>query len=183
MASLVNLCLYELGWFACVLGAAGQRPWLGMALGLMFLCVHLALVRGVRRQLALIAVAGVMGLAADSLLMSWGVLRYPNGMVVDWLAPLWDVVLWLQFATILPFCLRWLSRRYWLCAVTGLLGGPLAFYAGERLGAVTFLPPRLPHYAALAVVWSVAMPALVWVSDRLVVIPGIGNRYRWLSGF
>jgi hypothetical protein len=48
---------------------------------------------------------------------------------------------------------------------------------------VTFLPPRLPHYAALAVVWSVAMPALVWVSDRLVVIPGIGNRYRWLSGF
>ena len=46
MASLVNLCLYELGWFACVLGAAGQRPWLGMALGLAFLCVHLALVPG-----------------------------------------------------------------------------------------------------------------------------------------
>ncbi len=181
MASFVNLCRYEFGWFACVLGAAGQRPWLGMALGLVFLCVHLVLVRGVRRQLALIAVAGAMGLAADSLLMSCGVLRYPNWRADAWLAPPWDVVLWLQFATILPFCLRWLSRRYWLCAVAGLVGGPLAFYAGERLGAVTFLPPRLPHYAALAVVWSVAFPALVWVSDRLIVIPGVGDRYRWLS--
>jgi len=37
------------------------------------------------------------------------------------------------------------------------------FYGGERLGAVTFLPPRVPNYAALAVVWSVALPALVWV--------------------
>jgi hypothetical protein len=47
------------------------------------LCVHLALVRGVSRQLALIAVAGAIGLVADSLLMSWGVLRYPNGMLKD----------------------------------------------------------------------------------------------------
>lgn len=78
MARIVNLCLYELGWFACVLGAAGQRPWFGMALGLAFLCVHLVLVRGVRPQLALLAVAGATGLAADSLLMSWGVLRYTN---------------------------------------------------------------------------------------------------------
>jgi hypothetical protein len=181
MANLVNLCLYELGWFACVLGAAGQRPWLGMAVGLACLGVHLALVRGVERQLALIAVAGAMGWAVDSLLMSSGVLRYPNWTEVAWLAPPWDVVLWLQFATILPFCLRWLSRRYRLCSLAGLVGGPLAFYAGERFGAVTFLPPRLPHYAALAVVWSVAFPTLVWVSDRLIVVPGVGDRYRWLS--
>ena len=33
MASLVNLCLYELGWFACVLGAAGQRPDLSVHAG------------------------------------------------------------------------------------------------------------------------------------------------------
>ena len=138
-------------------------------------------VRGVERQLVLIAVAGAMGLVVDSLLMSSGVLRYPNWTLVAWLAPPWDVVLWLQFATILPFCLRWLSRRYWLCSLAGLVGGPLAFYAGERFGAVTFLPPRWPHYAALAVVWSVAFPILVWVSDRLIVIPGVGDRYRWLS--
>ena len=33
----------------------------------------------------------------------------------------------------------------------------------------------------LAVVWSAAFPVLMWVSDRLVVIAGVGDRYRWLS--
>ena len=181
MANLVNLCLYQVGWFACVLGAAAQRPWLGMGLGLVLLCLHLALVRGVLRHLALIGVAGAIGLAADSLQMWWGVFRYPNWTVVGWLAPPWDVVLWLQFATLLPFCLRWLSRRYWLSCLAGLVGGPLAFYAGERLGAITILPPRQPHFALLAAVWSLAMPALVAVCDRLIVAPGVGGRYRWLS--
>ncbi len=81
MANLVNLCLYQVGWFACVLGAATQRPWLGMGLGLMLLCIHLALVRGVLRHLALIGVAGAIGLAADSVQMWWGVFRYPNWTV------------------------------------------------------------------------------------------------------
>jgi hypothetical protein len=50
-----------------------------------------------------------------------------------------------------------------------------------REGAITFLPPRLPRYPALAVVWSVAFPTLVRVSDRLIVFPGVGDRYRRLS--
>ena len=181
MANLVNLCLYQVGWFACVLGAAAQRPWLGMGLGLVLLCIHLALVRGVLRHVALIGAAGAIGLAADSVQMWWGVFRYPNWTVVGWLAPPWDVVLWLQFATLLPFCLRWLSRRYWLSWFAGLVGGPLAFYAGERLGAITILSPRLPHFALLAAVWSLAMPALVAICDRLIVGPGVGGRYRWFS--
>ena len=41
MANLVNLCLYQVGWFACVLGAAAQRPWLGMKLGRTWLCIQL----------------------------------------------------------------------------------------------------------------------------------------------
>ena len=66
MANLVNLCLYQVGWFACVLGAATQRPWFGTGLGLVLLCLHLALVRGVLRHLALIGVAGAIGFTAES---------------------------------------------------------------------------------------------------------------------
>ena len=71
-------------------------------------------------------------------------------MICQWLAPPWDVVLWMQFATILPFCLGWLSRRYLLCSVLGLIGGPMAFYAGEQIGAVSFLAPRLPNFGPWA---------------------------------
>ena len=58
-----------------------------------------------------------------------------------------------------------MSGRYWLAALLGFAGGPLSFGAGERMGAIEF--PSLAAYLALACAWSLAMPALVWLGDRL----------------
>ena len=41
MAKAVNLCPCQVRWFACVLGAAAWRPWLGMKLGRTWLCIQL----------------------------------------------------------------------------------------------------------------------------------------------
>jgi hypothetical protein len=177
MTLLVNFALYQIGWFAIVLGAANDRSWLAMGVALALVAVHLTLVRGLLRHVGLILASGAIGFTLDSLQLWWGVFRFPSGMVCMWLAPPWDVVLWMQFATILPISLRWLSRRYLLSSVLGLAGGPLAFYAGQQLGAVSFLSPRLLHFAALGVVWMLALPLLVWLSDTLVLAHGLGGRY------
>jgi len=179
MAVFFNISLYQLGWFACVFGAATGHPWLGMVLALGLIAVHLGLSAETRCQLTLMAAAGIIGLTIDTLQLWWGVFRFPNGTIAPWLAPLWVGVLWIQFATILPFSLRWLSHRYWLSAVLGFMGGPLAYYAGEKAGAVAFLTPRLPHLAVVAIVWSVALPAIIWVSDRLDLVKALAGRYRF----
>jgi hypothetical protein len=83
------------------------------------------------------------------------------------LAPLWIVALWVQFGTVLHFCMRWLSKRYLLASVLGLVGGPMSFLAGERLGAATFGQPRALSLAILALSWSIVLPALVAIADRL----------------
>ena len=181
MSLLINFCLYQIGWFAIVVGAANDRPWLGMGMGLAAIVVHLLLAHGRARHLGLVLASGAVGLTLDSLQLWLGVFRFPSGMIVPWLAPPWDVVLWMQFATILPFCLRWVSRRYLLGSVLGFIGGPLAFYAGERLGAVSFLSPRLLHFAVLGIVWALAFPLLVWLSDTIVLARGLGGRYRFNS--
>ena len=177
MSVFANFCLYQLGWFACVFGAGMDRPGLGMAFALALIFVHLWLSGVTLRQLTLMATAGVIGLTIDTLQLCWGVFHFSHGVIVHWLAPLWVGVLWMQFATILPFSLRWLSRRYWLSAVLGLVGGPLSYYAGEKAGAVDFLPPRLLHFAVMGVVWSFALPAIIWVSDRLNLVAAVGGRY------
>jgi hypothetical protein len=178
MAVFVNCSLYQLGWFACVFGAGMDRVGFGIACALTLTVCHLWLSGGTLRQLTLMAAAGVIGLTIDTLQLWWGVFHFPHGVIVPWLAPLWVGMLWIQFATILPFALRWLSRRYWLSAVLGLLGGPLAYYAGEKAGAVEFLSPRLMHFGVLGVVWSVAFPSLIWISDRLDLVAVVGGRYR-----
>jgi hypothetical protein len=179
MSLFINFGLYQIGWFAIVVGAANHQPWLGMGLGLAAIGVHLLLAHGWVRHLSLLLASGTVGLILDSLQLWLGVFRFPSGAVVPWLAPPWEVVLWMQFATILPFCLRWLSRRYLLGSVLGFIGGPLAFYGGERLGAIAFLSPQLLHYAVLGIVWGLAFPLLLWLSDTLVTERGLGGQYRF----
>lgn len=48
----------------------------------------------------------------------------------------------------------------------GAIFGPLAFRAGEQLGAVVFVEP-VAAMVALSVGWAVMLPAVVRISERL----------------
>ena len=102
-----------------------------------------------------------------------GLLTYASPWpAVPWLCPPWIAVLWIQFGTTLRFGFRWLSGRPLLAAMVGAIGGPLAFRAGEALGAVRFAPDRRLSYGALAVVWGLCFPILTVAAARLPVRPG-----------
>jgi hypothetical protein len=181
MSLLVNFLLYQIGWFAIVVGAGNGHSWLGCCVALLLVGVHFAMVTDRPRHLLLGAAAGVFGVLLDSAQLWIGVFEFPSGSFADWLIPPWIVVLWIQFATILPFCLRWLSGRYLLSAILGFVGGPLAFWGGERLGAVVFLEPRGAHFLVLAAAWGLSFPTLVFLSDRIVGRGPQGARYRWAT--
>lgn len=71
-------------------------------------------------------------------------------------------VLWLNFAMTLGASLSWLRGRYSAAALLGAAGGPVSYYAGARLGAITVAPGGL---WAIALEWLLATPLLVLISD------------------
>jgi hypothetical protein len=178
MTRPLNLLLYQVGWFACVLGAALSRPWLGIGIAAALVGVHLLLARDRRTQIKILAIALAIGLFVDAALLNLGVYKFPSGMYIVWLPPLWMSVLWIQFATTLRYGLSWLGGRYILSALFGLAGAPLAFLAGEKIGAVLFLPPRIPHLLALGTLWCVAIPLLIYITDRVGADSGELPNYR-----
>jgi hypothetical protein len=182
MTRAVNFLLYQVGWFCCVLGSAWHLPWLGMSVALCLIAVHFWLTTARTAQLQLALVAAGVGLVIDSVQLWAGVFAFSQGVVVEWLPPPWMSVLWMQFATTFQYSMRWLSGRYAVSACFGLAGAPLAFFAGERLGAIEFLSPRLIHYAVLALLWSVAVPLLIFLSDYLAPLRPVSARYRWPTG-
>jgi hypothetical protein len=165
LSSLTNAVLYQVGWFAVVAGAGAGRGEVGVALASLLIAVHLALAERPGPELRLLAAAGAIGLVVDSLHAGFGVLAFA-GYVPGAVAPLWIVLLWMQFATALHFCLGWLSGRYLLASLLGLIGGPLSFLAGERLGAASFGEPRTLSLAVLALSWAIVLPVLVALADR-----------------
>jgi hypothetical protein len=180
MARLLNAILYQVGWFSCVLGAAFSRPGIGMSIASLLIGIHLYLTTERANQLKLMGIAACVGLIVDSTLLALGVYRFPGESPLDGLPPLWLTVLWVQFATTFRYCMGWLSRRYLLCAVFGLAGAPLAFLGGAQLGAVEILPPQPINLALLGGLWSVAIPLLIGVSDRIHAGGEIASGYRGL---
>ena len=154
---LVNYVLYQAGWFACVLGAAWQRPWAGFVVGLLLLAAHFALSSRPARDLKLVVVAVVAGLIVELMLIATGTYSFASGTFGASLPPPWLLLMWAQFATTFPFSLRPIIMRPVASALLGAVGGPVAFVAGQGLGAVTLLPPVSLSLLRLAVSWSVAM--------------------------
>ena len=134
-----------------------------LPLSLLLLAGHLWLAGDRRSELRQLVLVGGMGIAVDGLLGAAGVYIFAGGVLV----PLWLCCLWLGFAAVLGRSLAWLSARPLVCSVAGAIAFPLNYWAGQRLGAVEFgysLPQTL---AVLAVIWSIVLPAMFWLTARL----------------
>jgi hypothetical protein len=175
---LLNFALYQVGWFACVLGAARGHPWTGAAIALLLIAAHVALARRPWEELALVLCAAGIGAVADSVQAQMGMIRFRSGSLAPWICPPWIVALWMQFATLLRFSLSWVKGRYLAASLLGLVGGPLAFSAGARLGAADLHPDRALSLVSIGIVWAAAFPLLVLLAERLGASRG---SYRWLD--
>lgn len=165
MHPVANFMAFQVGWFACVLGAANGMPWLGPVVAILVVGLHLAAVAQPAGEGRLILFAMLMGVLLDSALVSLGLLEYISGNWVPGFAPLWIVTMWALLATTLNVSMRWLRGRYALAVLMGSVAGPLSYLAGARLGAV-LIPDMRPALLALAVIWGVAMPVLMWLAAR-----------------
>ena len=166
MPNVANFALFQVGWFASVLGAAEGRLWLGPITVVMILLIHLVRSPDARRELALLASIGALGFVLGSGLQALDVLHYA-GRPAALICPLWVVGLWTLFATTFDRSFAWLRGRPRLAFALGLIGGPLSDLAGRRLGALEFGDDLAVSLVGSGVVWAVALPACLAIADRL----------------
>ena len=179
MSPLINYTLYQAGWFACVLGGASHRPWTGFLIAMVLIGVHLTL--SVERSLdvRLVVMATAVGLVVEAVQIATGTYRFSSGTVNDALPPPWLLAMWAQFATTFRFSLRRVINRPLYAALFGAAGGPIAFLAGERLGAVTLLPPLTHGLLRLSISWAIALVIFSAVVRRVTPERELNSRYAW----
>ena len=167
MSRVVNFAMFYVGWLACVAGAGRGRLWLGPIVMAVFLVAHLILTRD-RAQEATLAVAiGLFGFSMDTLQASAGLFAFAGTSVLPWLCPPWMVALWMLFATTLNSSMSWLAGRHRLAALLGAACGPLSYAAGASFGAIKLQPNEIVSLVGIAVVWALAMPAVLVLREVL----------------
>ncbi len=78
--------------------------------------------------------------------------------------------LWAAFATTLNHSLRWVMHRPLVATLLGAIGGPLAYLAGAKLGAL-HLPSLQTALPLIGVAWGIATLALSLIAMRLQPTP------------
>ncbi len=91
------------------------------------------------------------------------------------LCPLWLSAIWAAFATTISLTTKLLADRFWLTALLGAIAGPLAYFAGVRLGAMQFGWSLSLSLATLALVWALLLSLLVLCFRRGVQSKRLGH--------
>ena len=162
---VVNFILFQIGWFACVIGAAKQMPWLGVATVLAIVIWHLTQAKQAKKELQLLIIALVIGGTFDQIMLNHQLITYQAHGWSSMLVPVWILALWAEFVTVLNVSLRWMKGRWLVAVLFGAIGGPLAYMGAEKLGAVTL--NHLPiSYVALSIGWACLTPLLLKLSQK-----------------
>ncbi|MEC9349518.1 MAG: DUF2878 domain-containing protein [Planctomycetota bacterium] len=166
---LLCLAFFQAGWFVCVLSAAAGKPELGAVSILAWVTVYIFTTHDYSNELLLISSALVIGYLFDSALALTGILGFSEQAITTVGSPstYWMLALWINLAAILRSVLDWLSGRFLMAALLGGIIGPPSYLAGEHLGALHLGESLYLTIACVAVEWALAMPLLIWISDRL----------------
>lgn len=155
----------QVAWFAAVLLAARSAPVAGALAALALTAIQIGRSGDPRSELRLVFAAAVLGALGDSVLACAQLLNFTSGTLVPGGTVGWMVALWMNFATVLSQSLRALHTRPLLAGALGAIGGPLAYAAGARLGALT-LGPAPWALAAISLEWLIALPILCSIAQH-----------------
>jgi hypothetical protein len=157
-----NVISADIGWLACIAGAAQGHPWLGLVVVPILFGIHIAAIEThkIRAVFIVALTTMIIGFLMDTLLILFGTVE-PNRWIIP--APfttLWDIMIGANFSLMLDTSLRFLQKKPLAAAFLGALSAPGAYYAGDRLGALSLSEPLFSSLLWVGVVWFFVMPCL-----------------------
>lgn len=162
--NIINFSLFQLGWFVCILGAAHNYVYEAILIALGLIIFHLKVTHKKGADVRLFIYAVLIGSVFDGFLQFQQYILYNNPGWPYPLPPLWILIMWGIFAMTLNHSLKWMQGRIVISILFGLIGGPLAYLAGEKLGAITIMSTSSLYILALG--WAIITPLLMGLTKK-----------------
>ena len=169
---IYNILGFKVCWWACVLGAVSNQKYLGPALVLMYLFIHLYIMSADLRkaEIYLLLFAAILGTFVDSVLLNFNLLSYAGSYNnISYIAPLWITAMWVGVAATLNQAFKKIITKYYIQVVLGLIFGPLAYITGSGLDAIVFNSNYNQNLILIiiSIAWGISFPLLCWFSNTI----------------
>ena len=153
---LINFILFQSIWFILILAAA-HGSFYGLVIGLLLILVQYWHGKLMVPDFKLILASIIIGFAHDTSLNYFKFIQY-NIDFNTYYSPVWIIGLLISFALTINHSLAWLGNKKLLQMIFGLIGGPLAYIAGEKLGSIYMINTMTLYVLALS--WACITPLL-----------------------
>lgn len=156
MKLIINALAYQAIWFSAILWATT-----GAVVGCVIILFLLSISDRRGDDLRMAGFLIFLGLLVDGSLQQVGFFTFTTGGSP---IPFWLLVIWAGLATTIHHSLAWLKNKLLLAAIFGAVGGPLAYWAGTRMGAASFNWSLTSSLLVLAAIWSLIFPTIMLFS-------------------
>ncbi len=159
--NLINIVLFQLGWFICVWGVNAYA----LTYTLVALLIHHFFIMRNHREWLLIGIVTLTGVCWDTWVAHNGWMIYHSLDVFG--LPIWLMCLWLLFGTTLQHSLIWLQSKPLWAATLGLIFGTLSYWAGSQWSAAQIGSPVNTALLMIGLGWLVLLPCYFKIAQRL----------------
>ncbi len=153
---VINALGFQFLWLAGVL--FGNQ---GLPLIALLLLLHFGLLRAAIGQLIVTLVGAIPGILLDAALSFYGVFEF-SAHPGEFFVPLWLIGLWLGFVATLGLGYRFIFTMPKIAVLVGAIAGPVSYFLGAKLDAVTFVIGTYETLILLFLCWLALM--VFWVS-------------------
>lgn len=159
MKLIANAVAYQVVWFTAIFWSNT-----GAVFGCIIILILLATSESRTNDLKMIGFLMFLGLLVDGTLQQVGFFTFTSpGFPI----PFWLLVIWIGLAMTIHHSLAWLKDKLLLAVLFGGLGGPLAYWAGTRMGAASFNWSLTISLLVLAITWSLIFPTIMLFSRKV----------------
>lgn len=156
---------FNLGWWACALGASHGHPWIGPLLAPLWVGLHIFYSPYPRGETVFLIFLCFFGFAVDTVLIHLGLFA-PRPM--ELFAPLWLVTMWVLLGMTFE-SMRMMKKNRWLLCLSGAVSGPLSYYCTEAVNILHYARPLWFSLAVHALFWAALTPALLKLRDWILM--------------
>lgn len=166
MKVFLNAGLFQLLWFACVLG--GNTAALVATCG--YFLLHRLLFLRQAWEWGLIVSFVLLGILIDGSLLNLGILQQ-EGSELDAFVfpPLWLLCLWAGVASLFPHSLSWLRGKYLWAAIMGFVGPVWSYLLGAQMSEINISGSVWQTGLLMACIWMLLIPAGVFACEKLAL--------------
>lgn len=156
--AFINFLAFQIAWLVTVLAAAKGSQIIGPIVVFIWILAYWIWQPKARKDFPLLISIGFVGLIADSFLTLIGAISFVHQPLFHAPTTAWMIALWINFGACIRHSMSWACGRYILLSLLGMVGGPLAYLAGQKLGAI-----YVHSILTVAAVWVPAMVAVIWL--------------------